>query len=189
MINRFANWLVPRLADWCERRKRVFRITGTAGPDDVYLIRYFLFRSKYFSIYIHRFLRSDRDDPHDHPFNFLSYIVKGSYLERLYDPMGPEYDYWGDARSVEPVGTLFCPWAADRKQGSWGFRPAETVHSVFLSKEYTYAERDQAPLSVIFRGVDRRQWGFWKEVIGHASVKKWIKWTEYLGVPESGERE
>jgi len=179
MINKFANWAIPKLATRCERRGRVFRIVGTsADPDDLLLIRYFLFRSKLFSIYIHRFMRSDRDDPHDHPFDFVGYVVSKGYLERRYDPCTTTF---GES--------LFCPWAEYREPGTWAFRRAETVHAVFLDRQYKPDEYLEAPLTVIFRGPERREWGFWTQGDSGGGWKKWIKWTTYLDVPESKERE
>ena len=82
MFNKFMNWLVPKLEEWClDRPDRVIMISGTDDPENVYLLRSVLFRSKLFCIYIHRFLRSDKDDHHDHPFDFLGYVVKGGYIE------------------------------------------------------------------------------------------------------------
>ena len=37
-----------------------------------------------FNIYVHCIERSDEDpDPHDHPWNFISVILKGAYLESV----------------------------------------------------------------------------------------------------------
>ncbi len=46
-----------------------------------YLIRYTLLSCKYFTIKIHKALMSDPDEPHDHPWNYISLILKGGYYE------------------------------------------------------------------------------------------------------------
>lgn len=38
--------------------------------------------------YIHRFLRSDREEPHDHPWRNHSLVLKGSYVELTFDQQG-----------------------------------------------------------------------------------------------------
>jgi hypothetical protein len=49
----------------------------------VHFRRYRLLATPWFNIYIHQILKSDEDAHfHDHPWNFLSYILKGSYHER-----------------------------------------------------------------------------------------------------------
>jgi hypothetical protein len=63
-----------------------------------------------FSICLHDFHRGDEDpDCHDHPFHFLSIILRGSYREHLYG-----------GRSV------------DRRRFSWALRRATHRHRVEL---------------------------------------------------------
>lgn len=146
-------------------------ISGTDDPENVYLRRYFLFRSKLFSIYIHRFLRSDKDDYHDHPFDFVGYIVEGEYREDMLE-LHPKY------RWIETINK--------RKQGTWAFRRAEDRHMVLLDKHFKPDEYKDAPLTIIFRGPYRREWGFFKEV---GNQRHWVYWRDYLNVPESDVRE
>ena len=86
LLNKLIYFLVER----CIKKGRVFHITGSADQsEDVYLVRYIVVKSKYLCIYIHRFLRSDTSDPHDHPWNFITYIVSGGYQEHFYDVNQP----------------------------------------------------------------------------------------------------
>ena len=49
-----------------------------------YLERYFLFQLMGLTVYLHRFVGGDGDQElHDHPFDALSLILTGSYLEEL----------------------------------------------------------------------------------------------------------
>lgn len=173
MFNRFMQWFVPKLEAYLRKKGRYINITGLQDKSDVYLVRYFLFRSPLFSIYIHRFLRSDRDDPHDHPFAFLSYVVKGGYTELTY-------------KKHKWYRGLFCS-ASYRDAGTWAYRPAKAIHMVKLDKELAFPQIDDATLTIIFRGPEVREWGFWK--FTHTDSPEWVVWYEYLKVPKSDIRE
>lgn len=189
MLNRLMNWIVPKLARWCERHGRVLRITGRQGPDDVYLVRYFLFRSKPFSVYIHRFLRADQDDPHDHPFDFITYVVSGSYEEIQF------------VRCRDGRGRLLLGERTEtRSRGSSAYRSATTIHRVVVP-DRTTAQIDEAPLTVVIRGRWLRPWNFYRlshRMTGPSKVPgvpgpfwraKQVVWHEYLNVPNDESRE
>jgi hypothetical protein len=55
------------------------------GQDNPYLYRWYLIpRNRRFNIYLHKFLRDDDDRAlHDHPWWFVSLILKGGYFERV----------------------------------------------------------------------------------------------------------
>lgn len=49
---------------------------------ELHFQRYRLLQTPWFAIYIHRISKSDMDkDMHDHPWRFISLILKGSYSE------------------------------------------------------------------------------------------------------------
>ena len=49
-------------------------------PADPYLLRWFLIpRNPVMNIYRHRFCQSDPSVPHDHPWHFLSFVIRGRY--------------------------------------------------------------------------------------------------------------
>jgi hypothetical protein len=196
MLNRFANWLVPKLEAWCERTGRTHYIYGKDQSKKVYLIRNILFKSPWFCIYIHRFMRSDNDrELHDHPFGFLGYMVKGQYTEtRMF------------GRTIGWPGIYFRDkvWfkTETRQQGSLAFRPANTTHRVALDREYELEEKQEAPLTIILRGPYTREWGFWELLPGAEGLSadsyenfcrgetyRWVRWTEYLGVTEEDAKE
>jgi hypothetical protein len=57
--------------------------TGVNGP---YLTVYVILRIGVYSICLHHFHRGDEErDCHDHPFSFLSVVLRGRYREHLFD--------------------------------------------------------------------------------------------------------
>lgn len=144
----------------CEKTGRVVNITGTGADTDIYMIRYIIARNSYFSIYIHRFLRSDRDDLHDHPWDFWTYMVEGQYWEKLDRTKGYSHNF------------------RSKYTHRFVFRKAEMLHRVELDKHYSYEERNKAPLTFFVAGRKRRNWGFVKDGV-------WIPWKKYLGLPEN----
>lgn len=62
------------------------RIVYDRVDNEPYLERYYLFlkdRGEHFpfNVFLHRFLKSDSDDLHDHPWPFATLILKGGYWE------------------------------------------------------------------------------------------------------------
>jgi hypothetical protein len=115
-----------RLRFWYLFKKTVLRIKdGRANP--IYLIRYSLFTCTWFSIKLHKIMMSDDDCMHDHPWSFISIILKGGYVEhtekgkRLY---GVGSILWRPAPSVhklevfQPATTLVITF---KRQRQWGF--------------------------------------------------------------------
>ena len=90
-----------------------------------------------FSIKLHKICRSDADrDLHDHPWSFISLILKGQYLEVLVDPQGD----WPD-RIVVPRGRFSARW-----------RSAKSLHQVLLPEGPVW--------TLVFTGPRRRVWGY-----------------------------
>lgn len=51
--------------------------------------RWALFQSPFFNVYVHCVSKSDEErDPHDHPFWFASWVLRGGYTERVWDQAG-----------------------------------------------------------------------------------------------------
>lgn len=124
--------------------------------DKPLMIRYNIVNSDWFSLRIHKFVSSDHNCLHDHPWNFWTLILKGGYWEILEDGN----KYW-------------------RKQGTFLRRKAEHKHSVQLLngtfrrylgdglREHYNACYPCWSLFFSFR--ERRKWGFWQG-------KKWTEW-------------
>lgn len=157
--------LVKALARWAESRGKMYEITGRDKDDnDVYMIRYILVKTKYFAIYIHKFLRSDDDIYHDHPWHFMTYIADGAYTEKLLQQ--DTYEWKESTRRLS--------------SGSVVFRLSTHKHIVKLDRDYS-ADED-SPLTISLIGPRHREWGFWpKNEYGKHSF---VPWRNYLGLPK-----
>lgn len=103
------------------------------------------------SLRLHHFLRSDTDrHPHDHPWWFVTVVLKGKYEDRTPCPdcrSGPSGPYGfcdtchGFRYLVDQLGT-----------GSIRFRPALHRHWVHTDGCWT----------LIITGRNLRKWGFWE---------------------------
>lgn len=157
------NSIVQLLIRWVEKRGKTIYITGTADSSDVYLVRYPVLKSRWMNIYIHQFLRSDRDDLHDHPWHFMTYLVKGSYIE------------WKYHKGRDTI--TFRNENANRLI----FRKATDQHRIEVQEKLLVSERHKAPLTLFISGPILREWGFVKEEKrGHLRHRKWIHRKTYL---------
>ena len=109
------------------------RVIMDRQADEPYLERYYSFlkdRGTFpFNIFLHKFLKSDPDDLHDHPWRYFTFILRGGYWE--YTPTGKHWRGPGHFRvcnseslhriEVEPgvhAWSLFIPFSKVRE---WGF--------------------------------------------------------------------
>ena len=73
------------------------RIIYDRLENEPYLERYYLFlkdRKKFpFNVFLHKFLKGDPDDVHDHPWPYATLILKGGYYEWTpqFDASGKTY--------------------------------------------------------------------------------------------------
>ena len=91
------------------------------------LIRWNLFECRWFSLKIHKLVSSDNSCQHDHPWAFVTFLMKGGYVE--YTPTGSKiYSRFSllyrPARYIhrleihQPVWTLVLTF---KKERMWGF--------------------------------------------------------------------
>ncbi len=155
-----------------------FEITKVVnGEKVVYLRRFFLWRNHHGrSIYLHHILRSDDDpDPHDHPFDFTSIILRGGYFDQEWGFVPPSVD-GGPGIRYQKEGTPVFPGEIVR-------RPASHIHRVILfSKDFgwdangSFVSGPPTPAwTLVITGPHFRHWGFIKE-------DRWVYWREYLGL-------
>ena len=128
------------------------RVIMDRQADEPYLERYYLFlkdRGTFpFNIFLHKFLKSDPDDLHDHPWRYFTFILRGGYWE--YTPTGKHWRGPGHFRvcnseslhriEVEPgvhAWSLFIPFSKVRE---WGF-----IKENKWIPHYTYLKHPEKP--------------------------------------------
>lgn len=104
--------------------------------------------------YIHRFVRSDAEEQHDHPWANTSVVLHGSYFEEV--PAIPD-DGSLPLEGLPPARLL-------RRAGDVVSREAKDVHAI----------RDVEPgtITLFVTGPKERDWGFHTEA-------GWIPWRQF----------
>jgi len=136
---------------WGRHRVIMDRVNG-----EPYLERYYVFlkdRKRFpFNIFVHKFLTSDPDDVHDHPWPYATLILKGGYWE------------WIPVFNIRGVKIHeYCVW---RRPGSFRIASANSFHRIELDPEVEC-------WTLFMPGVKQRDWGFLVK-------NQWIQWQEYL---------
>ena len=132
------------------------RIVMDRQSDEPYLERYYLFlkdRDNFpFNVFLHKFLKGDPDDVHDHPWPYATLILKGGYYEWL-----PQFDSKGNKIAE------MCVW---RGPGSFRVCRANSYHRIELDPSVT-------AWTLFMPGPKKRDWGFLVN-------NKWIQHEQYL---------
>jgi len=134
-------------------RKRIVLDRQSQEP---YLERYYLFlkdRKHFpFNVFLHKFLKSDPDDVHDHPWPYATLILKGGYYEWI-----PEFDQQG--HKINEIRH----W---RGPGHFRISSSNSYHRIELKEGVT-------PWTLFMPGPQKREWGFLVN-------NKWIPNEQYL---------
>ena len=145
------NWFLNLL----ERAGRK-RIVMDRQENEPYLERYYLFlkdRKHFpFNIFLHKFLKSDPDDVHDHPWPYATLILRGGYYEWI-PKFNDDNIKIGETRH----------W---RGPGHFRFCSANSYHRIELDPNVT-------AWTMFMPGPQKREWGFLVN-------NKWIHNEQYL---------
>jgi len=132
------------------------RIVYDRVENEPYLERYYLFlkdRERFpFNVFLHKFLKSDPDDVHDHPWPYFTIILQGGYYEWT-----PQFNAQG-----QKIGEI-ARWCGP---GSFRFAKANSYHRIELDPDVTC-------WTLFCPGIKQRDWGFLVK-------NKWIQWEQYL---------
>jgi len=132
------------------------RIVYDRVDNEPYLERYYLFlkeRDRFpFNVFLHKFLKSDPDDVHDHPWPFATLILKGGYWE-----WRPHFNEQG-----QKIGEV-AKWCGP---GSFRTAKATTYHRIELDPAVTC-------WTLFMPGPKQRDWGFLVRNV-------WVQWEQYL---------
>lgn len=132
------------------------RIVMDRVENEPYLERYYVFlreRDRFpFNVFLHKFLKSDPDDVHDHPWPYATLILKGGYWEWI-----PHFD---------TVGRKTGEYQVWRGPGHFRVSKARSFHRIELDPDIT-------AWTLFMPGPKQREWGFMVR-------NQWIQWEEYL---------
>ena len=132
------------------------RIVMDRVNNEPYLERYYIFLKDRkwfpFNIFIHKFLKSDPDDVHDHPWPYATLILKGGYWEWI-----PQFNSLG-----QKIGEI-ATW---RGAGHFRICSATSFHRIELDPNVT-------AWTLFMPGPQQREWGF-------LSNGRWMQWEKYL---------
>lgn len=126
------------------------------GSERTEYMRRWIFSTPWFTVRLHHIQESYYGAPHNHPWNFLSLILRGCYVEELYNTRNPS--------SPEKV--------LRRKAFRPVFRRTTAIHKVLLENDkavWTLCITDGARQSPL--GGNR--WGFFPEPL------KYVPWQVY----------
>lgn len=115
-------------------------------------MRRWVLRTPWFTVRLHRILRADADEAlHDHPWDFISFIFRGGYVEEV--PFGPR-----------PGGLVFRRREVPYYRGMINAKKATDLHRISHVQPGT--------LTLVVTGPEKRKWGF-------MSKYGWVYWREY----------
>jgi len=138
-----------------------YRVIMDRKDDEPYLERYYLFlrdRQRFpFNVFLHKFLKGDPDDIHDHPWPYATLILKGGYYE------------W--VPSFNPDGTKNCEIRHWRRPGHFRICGSESYHRIELAPGVT-------AWTLFMPGPKQRDWGFLVR-------NKWIQNEQYFQLRKS----
>lgn len=131
------------------------------GHDDPYMFRWYLIpRNRLLNIYLHKFLRDDDDRAlHDHPWWFVSFMLKGGYWEIV-----PRADGLPSNRAIK------------RSFPGIAYRPATHRHRVVL---FAPTGIKEPCWTIVVTGRAQRTWGFW-------CPKGFVPWQEFVSEDDGG---
>jgi hypothetical protein len=120
-----------------------YRVIQDRQDNEPYLERYYLFlkdRKRFpFNVFLHKFLKGDPDDVHDHPWPYCTVILAGGYYEWI-----PQFD---------AQGRVSCEVRYWRGPGHFRTCSAGSYHRIELDPGVT-------AWTLFMPGPHKREWGF-----------------------------
>lgn len=108
------NWY-HKLARFIEKRggkREIWR--NENGKPSLYLERYYIVKTPWMELMIHRFFLGDKGPLHDHPALTFGWILETGYYEKL-------------CTHIDSNGVTQGEYKADRRPGNFGWRPGSTM--------------------------------------------------------------
>lgn len=111
-----------------------FEVPDSDHRDRVYLRRLRVIQTPWFGMYVHWIFLPDRDRAlHDHPWPFVSWVIRGGYTERV-------------RTKTSEASRTWSRWSAHRMR-------SRDAHSIDLIEPGT--------VTLVLVGRRCREWGFW----------------------------
>lgn len=139
---------------WVWFQKHVLGRSDVNINGQLYMRRWLIGPKSWYGIRIHHIVKSDVGPLHDHPFDFVSFILWGGYGEEL-----PNRYEWHE------------PFTLVRHK-------AEDLHLIKLLQYPALPGTERmegAAWTLVFRGPYRRDWGFYI-----APGEGWVDWRTYV---------
>ena len=133
-----------------------YRVIMDRQDNEPYLERYYLFlkdRKRFpFNVFLHKFLKGDPADVHDHPWPYATFILAGGYYEWI-----PQFD---------AQGRVSCEIRKWRGPGHFRICSANSYHRIELKPGVT-------AWSLFMPGPQQQEWGF-------RYNNTWVQHEEYF---------
>ena len=133
-----------------------YRVIMDRQDNEPYLDRDYLFlkdRDRFpFNVFLHKFLKGDPDDVHDHPWSYATLILKGGYYEWI-----PQFN---------AEGKKTCEVRKWRGPGHFRICGAGSYHRIELHPGIT-------AWSLFMPGPKKKEWGFWYN-------NQWVPHEDYF---------
>ena len=133
-----------------------YRVIMDRQDNEPYLERYYLFlkdRKRFpFNVFLHKFLKGDPDDVHDHPWPYCTVILAGGYYEWV-----PQFD---------AQGRKTCEVRHWRGPGHFRYCRANSYHRIELKPGIT-------AWTLFMPGPQQQDWGPWFN-------NSWVQHKDYI---------
>lgn len=152
------------------------RITIEGADGTPYMTRYTIvkFRSGR-SVLLHHILRDDQDDLHDHPWDFVSIILKGGYFDVTPGLNVHRYELRDSETVFDPYRLcrrpIFERWCRPGRVTQHKARDAHKIRLMPTIVDGGMTRRSS--WSLVFTGPKKRDWGFW-------TPSGWMPWKSYM---------
>jgi hypothetical protein len=139
-----------------------YRLIPDRQTGEDYMHRYYLFLKDRkwfpFNVTLHKIVRSDDPIMHDHPWSYMTIVLKGGY--------------WEHTPVCNTDGKMLAEFQTWRGPGSIIKRSSGEYHWLELDENVGPAT------TLFFMGRQQRDWGFLVQT--KKGLHRWIKWTDYL---------
>lgn len=164
-------------------KKIIFGCEARGDGASPYLTRITLpWPKRWGSCYLHIFHRSDNEDAlHDHPWDFVTFVIWGWYREHLAQRVVLPNFYNTEPEFFASPKEADCAMISTGSRlvhiGQWLYRPADTIHRVELLKD-RYG-REKPAITICWVSPKRREWGFWHTMLDAERLRLPGSWEHY----------